>query len=149
MEINWKKLRDVLQDWEGVRFNKFGIILKSFNFSKLFSWYISSYFWTSGYPWLNLAVSDYLGLSQEIFGYLWQSLAISGYIRLSQLISDYIWLSLNISEYLWLYLAIYEYFWLSLAIPGNLRPSQAISGYLNQVSSIGVQVEAGENKIWF
>ena len=78
--------------------------------------------------WLSLlspAIWRYLNLSGCLLLSLFRS--ISGYLRLSQAISGYLRLS--------------------QAILGYLRLSVAISGYFYQISSIRVQVEAGEGKI--
>ena len=53
----------------------------------------------------------------------------------------------NALGYLWLSKAISGYLWLSKAISGYLWVSLAISDYLYCVSTIRVQVEAGESKL--
>ena len=134
-------LRDILQEREGASFNKFWIIL---NFSELFHWYISRYFKTSGYTWLNRlywTILSYLRKSLAIFGNLWISLAISGYLSLYLIIVGYLLLSLTIYGYIWLYLAISGYFWVSLGISGHLRQYQAVSGYLWQSLAISIKYQ--------
>ena len=104
-----------------------------------------------------LLILFYLGHSDFIPVCLLLSQAFSGYLKLSRIFSVlspsilvYLSPSCSISVYLGLSRTISSYNELSqicLAISGYQWSSRAISGYLYQVSSIRVQVEAGESKI--
>ena len=102
-----KKLRDVLQEREGV--------LTSLN---NFEWFLQ--YWT--------IFLLYLGLSWSILDSLLQYHSILVFLVVS--------CSILVLFYLWLSLAISCYFLLSLAISGYLRLCLAISGYLCQSLTI-------------
>ena len=92
----------------------------------------------------------YLGQFHFISIYLCLSWAISGYIKLSRTFSDHHRPSWSILVHLGLSLAPSSYHWLSQITSGCnelSRLSLAISGYLSQVSSIMVQIEAGDSKL--
>ena len=104
-------------------------------------------FWTISHHFLG--ISSYLGLSPAVLGYLQLSRAISRYLGLFPAISGYLGLSWAISGQ-----AISSYLGLSQSILVYLRLlweitelSLAIIGV--SLSSIKVQVEAGESNLFF
>ena len=93
-----------------------------------------------------LKYKHFLGLSHSISGYLRQSRAIFSFTRLLWPISGYPWLYRAISGYpglSWAILISLSLSWLYLC----LSQSILVLGYIYQVSSIRVKVEAGERML--
>ena len=96
------------------------------------------------YLYLSWFILVYLGSAWFILIYFDLSLSISVYL---ELLLEIFWATLGYLKLSWALSEYNELYRLSLAISGNCWLYMVISSYLYRVSSIRVQVEAGESNL--